>query len=98
MLPPLVLFVITLLTTLRKKAFENILGIGENAGNQHFLLFQQSFLYFSKQISTFKLHLFCRLRFAKAFNLEECKFLSFSQELIHQQESMDMGRNFLLLG
>ena len=26
------------LTTLRKKAFENIVGKGKHAGNQHFLL------------------------------------------------------------
>ena len=31
------------LTTLRKKAFEHIVGKGENAGNQHFLLFPQFF-------------------------------------------------------
>ena len=30
-----------LLTTQRKKIVENIVGRGENAGNQHFLLFQQ---------------------------------------------------------
>ena len=28
-----------LLTTLKKQVFENIVGKGENAGNQHFLLF-----------------------------------------------------------
>ena len=27
-----------------KEGFENIVGKGENAGNQHFLLFQQCFL------------------------------------------------------
>ena len=32
------------LTTHRKKPFENIVGKGENAGNQHFLLFPQCFL------------------------------------------------------
>ena len=32
------------LTTPRKKPFENIFGKGENAGNQHFLLFPQCFL------------------------------------------------------
>ena len=32
-----------LLTTLRKKAFENIVGKGEYAGNQHFLLFPTMF-------------------------------------------------------
>ena len=30
--------------TLWKKPFENIVGKGENAGNQHFLLFPQCFL------------------------------------------------------
>ena len=30
------------LNTSEKKAFENILGKGENAGNQHFLLFIRS--------------------------------------------------------
>ena len=33
-----------LLTTLKRKAYENIVGKGENAGNQHFLLFPQCFL------------------------------------------------------
>ena len=32
------------LATFNKKAFENIVGQGENAGNQHFLLFPQCFL------------------------------------------------------
>ena len=50
-----------LLTTLRKKAFENILGKGENAGNQHFLLLPKCFLPFQKQISDFVSHLFCLL-------------------------------------
>ena len=35
-----------LLTNLRKKPFENIVEKGENAGNQHFLLFPQCFLPF----------------------------------------------------
>ena len=37
-------------TTLRKRPFENILGKGENAGNQHFLLFPKCFLPFPIQI------------------------------------------------
>ena len=32
-----------LLMTLGKNPFENIVGKGENAGNQHFLLFPQCF-------------------------------------------------------
>ena len=34
---------------------------GENAGNQHFLLFPQCFLPIQKKISVFNFHLFCRL-------------------------------------
>ena len=66
-----------LLTTLRRKAFENILGKGESAGNQHFLLFPQCFLPFPKQsfLVTFD------LLFANAFNLDKSKFLSFGNEL-----------------
>ena len=51
-----------LLATLTKKAFENIVEKGENAGNQHVLLFQQCFLPFAKQISIFQPHLFCCLQ------------------------------------
>ena len=40
---------------------ENIVGKGENAGNQHFLLFPQCFLPFRKEISKFQSCLFCRL-------------------------------------
>ena len=42
-----------LLLTLKEKAFENIVGKGENAGSQHFLLFPQCFLPFPKQILIF---------------------------------------------
>ena len=47
---------------IEKEAFENIVGKGENAGNQHFLVFQQCFLSFPKQISIFLSHLFCGLQ------------------------------------
>ena len=46
----------------RKKPFENIVGKGENAGNQHFLLFPQCFLSYQRQKPSFELHLFCRLQ------------------------------------
>ena len=46
-----------------KEAFENIVGKGENAGNQHFLLFPLCFLPFLKQITISEPHLFRRLRF-----------------------------------
>ena len=39
-----------LLTTLKEELFENIMGKGENAGHQHFLLFPQCFQPFLKQI------------------------------------------------
>ena len=45
-----------------KEAFENIVGKGENAGNQHFLLLPQCFLPIPKRISVYKLHLFCCLQ------------------------------------
>ena len=47
------------LMTLKIEAFKNILGKGENAGNQHILLFPKCFLFVLKQISIS--HLFCRL-------------------------------------
>ena len=48
--------------TQRKEAFENILGIRENAGNQQFLLFPQCFLPFPKQVLIFHAHFFCHLQ------------------------------------
>ena len=48
--------------------FEKIVGKGENAGNQHFLLFPYFFLLIPKRISAFKLHLF--LSPTHAFNLD----------------------------
>ena len=40
------------LTTLKKKALENTVGNRENAGNQHFLLFPQSFLLIQREKSS----------------------------------------------
>ena len=54
-----------LLTTLCQKPFENIMGKGENAGNQHFLLFPQCFL-------SLETHLLS----ANVFNLDWSKILS----------------------
>ena len=56
--------------TLRKKAFENIVEKGENAGNQHFLLFLQCFLP-SHITLRFKIHVY--FWSANAFNLEQSK-------------------------
>ena len=46
---------------LYKKPFENIVGKGENARNQHFF-FPQSFLPFQKTNSNFSVMLFCPLQ------------------------------------
>ena len=43
-------------------AFENIVGKGKSAGNQHFLLFQQSFVIRPEQLQSFYLDLLCRLQ------------------------------------
>ena len=59
------------------KPFENIVGKGENAGNQHFLIFPQYFLPVLQRISVRKLHLF--LSSADAFNLGLSKILSFNR-------------------
>ena len=40
--------------TIGKKPFEKILGKGHNTGNQHFLLFTQSFLPFHRTIAPFE--------------------------------------------
>ena len=37
-------------TTLKQRAFENIVGTVENAGNKHYLLFPQCFLPYQAQI------------------------------------------------
>ena len=50
-----------ILTTLYNKPCGNIAQKGENANNQHFLLFQQCFLPFSKQILIFEYNLSCCL-------------------------------------
>ena len=59
------------LTTLRKKTFENIVGKGENAGNQHFLLFPQCFLPIQRRKSSLELHLFCRLQMLSIWTVLE---------------------------
>ena len=63
---------------LRKKPFENNVGKGENAGNQHFLLFPR-FLPFPKQISIFLVTFI--LSSSNALSLDWSKILSFGKEL-----------------
>ena len=45
---------LTTLMTLYQKPFQNIMGKGENAGNQHFLPFPKCFLAFPEQISIYQ--------------------------------------------
>ena len=44
------------------KPFENMMGKGENAGNQHFLLFPQCFIPYQSQKLSFQRNLFRRLQ------------------------------------
>ena len=55
--------------------FENIVGKGENAGNQHFLLFPQCFL--PCPTSDFNVRITLILLSANLFNLDWSKILSF---------------------
>ena len=74
-----------LLMTLNEKAFENIVGKGENAGNQHFLLFPQCVQPFPKRFLVFRPNFFCRLQ--NAFILDQSKLLSFAKR-VKADESM----------
>ena len=67
-----------------KKALENTVANGENAGNQHFLLFPQCFLPYQGEKSSFYQHLLCYLE--NAFKLDQAKSLSSGKELKHEQE------------
>ena len=62
MISILILYHTSRLLTPKKQAFENIVGKGENAINQHFLLFPQCFLLLPGQTSIFESELFCRLQ------------------------------------
>ena len=68
-----------LLMTPRKKPFENIEGNGENAGNQHFLLFHNVFNPITDK-NHFKYFDFV---IWKCFNLDQFKSLLCGKELIH---------------
>ena len=62
--------------TLRGKAFKTFVGKGKNAGNQHFLLFQECFQPYQRQKSAFYLTLFCRLQM---HYFVVCKWFLFGQ-------------------
>ena len=56
--------------TPKEKALENFVGKGENAGKQHFLLFQQCFLPFPNEIQISDSQLF-------VIKMEQLEILSF---------------------
>ena len=68
-----------LLTTLKRKALENTMGKGENAGNQHFLLFPTVFSTLSKR--EIIILIIFNMSSAKAFNFDKSNILSFGKEL-----------------
>ena len=67
-----------------KKAFENIVGKGENAGNQHFLLFPLYFLPLHQTSFNFSFKVISSS--ANAFNLEQSRILLFGKEFIFHVE------------
>ena len=76
---------------MREKPPENIVGKGENAGNQHFLPFPQYVLPFPKEISFYQFI----LSSANAFNLDQPKNMSFSKELTENVNKKTMDCNFI---
>ena len=49
-----------LLTALKKKAFENVVGKGETADNQHFLIFPQFFLPYVRETIRNRYFVICK--------------------------------------
>ena len=64
-----------------KKDLENTVGKGENAGNQHFLLFPQCFLLYQREKLSFYQHLICRLQVLSIWSRPN--FCCFGKELMH---------------
>ena len=67
-------------TTVGKKTSQNIEGKGENAGNQHFLLFPQCFVPFVEQFSFSETRFFL-FSSANALNLDQSEILPFGKEI-----------------
>ena len=65
---------------MKKKHFENIVGKGENADNQHFRLFPQCFLPIPERFCFYVKFI---LSSANAFNLDKSKILLFGKKLTH---------------
>ena len=66
---------------MEKKRFENIVGKGENAGNQHFPLFPPCFLSYQRKNAPLKQKEKKKLSSANAFNLDKAKILSPGKKL-----------------
>ena len=69
-----------LLLTLSKKPFENIVGKGENDGNQHFLLFPTMFS--SQSVTQIIIWITFEMLSANAFKLDWYQIFLFGKELI----------------
>ena len=63
---------------LGKKPFENILRKGEIVGNQHFLIFPECFLSYSREIAHYVSHI--KILICYAFNLDKREILSSGAE------------------
>ena len=79
-----------LLTTQKKKPFVNIVGKGENAGNQHFLLVPTMFSTHPKNNFCFEVPLI--LSSENALNLKRSKILSFGKVV---EKSTEKSARFL---
>ena len=73
-----------LLTAVNTEHLENIVGKGENAGNQHFLLFPQCFLLSQNKFQFLQSLI---LSSGNALNLDQSKILSFGKDLNLSQTS-----------
>ena len=63
--------------TLSREAFENTMGKGENAGNQHFLPFPQCFLLYQGEKPSLQQYFICQLQIISIWS---CWKMSFSKE------------------
>ena len=77
---------------MKEKPSENIVGKGENAGNQHFLLFPQYFQPIQKWMGKFLSHIFFFWSSASAFNLNIINILSYVKGL-HVKREITLNRN-----
>ena len=77
----------------RESPFENIVGKGDDAGNQQFLLFPQGFLPFPDQTSIFSVTFV--LSSVNAFNLDQSTILLFGKELQKTEECL--GKEIIMV-